>query len=130
MNAAPPGLIPPWLVRHDVLDAEHHDALLGWTLDNEARFAPSALDEGVVNPAFRRSVSLRNLGPFVPLFKGLIQAMVPALIEQLRVTPFVVSDIELEVVAHNDGAHFALATACSAPSIISTGCRKRFPAVA
>lgn len=108
MSGAPPGLMPPWLVQHAVLDTAQHSALLDWALDNEARFAPSALDHGMVNPAFRRSVSLRNLGPFAPLFEQLVRVMVPALIEQLRVTPFVASEIELEVVAHNDGAHFAL----------------------
>ena len=100
--------MPPWLVQRDVLAATQHDALLEWTLANAARFSPSALDQGLIDPAFRRSVSLRDLGPFTDLFDGYIRPRLPELIAQLRMTPFAPSRIELEVVAHNDGAHFAL----------------------
>lgn len=82
--------------------------LLGWTLDNEARFRPAALDKGLVDPTIRRSLSLRDLGPFSALFEAHVRAILPDMIEQMRVTPFVADDIELELVAHNDGAHFAL----------------------
>ncbi|MEO8373908.1 MAG: 2OG-Fe(II) oxygenase [Sphingomonas bacterium] len=107
MNA-PRGLMPPWLVRRDLLSPEECRDLLGWALGNEARFRPAALDKGLVDPAIRRSLSLRDLGPFSGLFEGKVRAMVPELIEQLRVTPFVVHEVELELVAHNDGAYFAL----------------------
>lgn len=102
------GLMPPWLVRRDLLSSDECRALLGWALDNEARFRPAALDKGLVDPAIRRSLSLRDLGPFSSLFEKTVRAMVPELIDQLRVTPFVVGEVELELVAHNHGAHFAL----------------------
>ncbi|GAA0312145.1 hypothetical protein GCM10009087_22840 [Sphingomonas oligophenolica] len=102
------GLMPPWLVRHDLLSPDECRDLLDWALDNEAHFKPAALDKGLVDPAIRRSLSLRDLGPFSRLFEGHVRAMVPELIDQLRVTSFVAGEIELELVAHNDGAHFAL----------------------
>ncbi|MEP7006468.1 MAG: 2OG-Fe(II) oxygenase [Sphingomonas bacterium] len=102
------GLMPPWLVRHDLLSQDECRDLLSWTLDNEARFRPAALDKGLVDPAIRRSLSLRDLGPFSSLFEDHVRAAVPELINQLRVTQFVAGEIELELVAHNDGAHFAL----------------------
>jgi Rps23 Pro-64 3,4-dihydroxylase Tpa1-like proline 4-hydroxylase len=102
------GLMPPWLVRRDLLSPDECRGLLGWALDNEARFRPAALDKGLVDPAIRHSLSLRDLGPFSGLFEDRVRAMVPELIDQLRVTPFVVAAVELELVAHNDGAHFAL----------------------
>ncbi|MDB5675721.1 MAG: hypothetical protein JWM65_2703 [Sphingomonas bacterium] len=102
------GLMPPWLVRRDLLSPDECRDLLGWALDNEARFQPAALDKGLVDPAIRRSLSLRDLGPFSVLFEEYVRAMVPDLIDQLRVTPFVAGEVELELVAHNDGAHFAL----------------------
>ena len=108
MNAATRGLMPPWLVRRDLLSPDEYRDLLGWTVDNEARFRPAALDKGLVDPAIRRSLSLRDLGPFSALFEDYVRAAVPALIDQLRVTPFVPGEVELELVAHNDGAHFAL----------------------
>ena len=102
------GLMPPWLVQRDLLSPDECRDLLRWALDNEARFRPAALDKGLVDPAIRRSLSLRDLGPFSAMFEERVRAMVPALIDQLRVTPFVADEIELELVAHNDGAHFAL----------------------
>lgn len=102
------GLMPPWLVRRDLLSPDECHDLLSWALDNEARFKPAALDKGLVDPAIRRSLSLRDLGKFSSLFEGRVRAMVPELIGQLRVTPFVAGEIELELVAHNEGAHFAL----------------------
>ena len=102
------GLMPPWLVRRDLLSPDECRDLLGWALDNEARFRPATLDKGLVDPAIRRSLSLRDLGPFSGLFEEQVRAMVPELIGQLRVTPFAAGEIELELVAHNDGAHFAL----------------------
>jgi len=107
MNA-PRGLMPPWLVRRDLLSPDECNDLLGWALDNEARFRPASLDKGVVDPAIRRSLSLRDLGPFSALFEERIRGMVPEMIKQLRVTPFTVGEVELELVAHNEGAHFAL----------------------
>jgi len=107
MNA-PRGLMPPCQVRRDLLSPDECRDLLSWALDNEARFGPAALDKGLIDPAIRRSLSLRDLGPFSDLFEGKVRAMVPELIGQLRVTPFTTGEIELELVAHNDGAHFAL----------------------
>jgi Rps23 Pro-64 3,4-dihydroxylase Tpa1-like proline 4-hydroxylase len=100
--------MPPWLVRRDLLSPDECRGLLDWALDNEARFRPAALDKGLVDPAIRHSLSLRDLGPFSGLFEDRVRATVPELIDQLRVTPFVAGEVELELVAHNDGAHFAL----------------------
>jgi len=98
----------PHLVRRDFLSPDEHACLLAWTLDNEQRFAPAALAGGMVNPAIRQSLSLRDLGPIKATFQQRIMAETPALITALRVTPFDTSEIELELVAHNDGAHFLL----------------------
>ena len=43
-----------------------------------------------------------------PALEARIAALVPEWIAGLRVTPFEISEIELELAAHNDGAHFAL----------------------
>ena len=41
------GLMPPWLVRHDLLSPDECRDLLSWALDNEARFRPATLDKFV-----------------------------------------------------------------------------------
>jgi SM-20-related protein len=98
----------PHLRQPDFLDSELHNAVLDWALANEARFVPAGLDAGTVDPAVRTALSLRDLGPVRPRIEARIAREVPAWIAALRVTPFEASAIELELVAHNDGAHFTL----------------------
>jgi SM-20-related protein len=98
----------PWLRQEHFLPPEEHQALLDWTLENESRFVPAALAGNIVDPKVRRASSLRDLGPLEPLLEARIAAAVPGWIAQLRITGFEISDIELEIAAHNDGAHFTL----------------------
>lgn len=105
-NAPMPRLMAPHLIEDQFLKPAEHAALLEWAIDSEMRFAPATLGGGLVDPAVRRAFSLRDLGPIAPLFRARMLAEVPRLIQALRVTPFVVSDVELELAAHNHGAHF------------------------
>jgi SM-20-related protein len=103
-----PGLIVPSLVVDRFLPASEHDALFDWALGNEARFAPASLAGGVIDPSVRRASSLRDLGPFAEVLRDRVTAAVPGWVASLRVTSFAIHDIELELAAHNDGAHFRL----------------------
>ncbi len=96
----------PHRIDDSFLTPAEHATLLGWTLDNEARFTAATLSGGQVDPAVRRASSLRDLGPMEPVFRQRILDAVPDLVRELRVTGFAPSDIELELVAHGDGAHF------------------------
>lgn len=98
----------PHVVRQNFLTPEEHAGLLAWTLAKEQSFTPATLAGGVIEPGIRHSSSMRNLGPLAPVFKSRIGDDLPALIKTLRVTPFTASEIELELVAHNNGAHYAL----------------------
>jgi Rps23 Pro-64 3,4-dihydroxylase Tpa1-like proline 4-hydroxylase len=122
-GAAAPGPMMPYRVFRDFLSADEHRALLGWTLANRARFRPSRLAGGVLDPAHRKSLALRDPGPMGPVLEAKVAALVPDLIAELRVTPFEVSECELELVAHNDGAHFALHTDTYATSPRARGDR-------
>jgi predicted 2-oxoglutarate/Fe(II)-dependent dioxygenase YbiX len=102
------GPMMPYLRLPGFLAPDEHAALLDWALANEARFAPAQLSGGKVTPEVRRALSLRDLGPFDPVFRDRITEATPAWVQTLRVTPFAISEIELELVAHNDGAHFVL----------------------
>jgi len=99
-------IMTPYLVRRDFLSADEHAAMLAWALDNEARFVPAGVGNGRVNPAMRRSVSLGDLGPMQTVLKTRLKDQAAAFVETLQATPFAVSYVELELVAHNDGAFY------------------------
>jgi len=100
-------LLPPYRIDTGLLDDAERTRLLAWALDNEERFVPALLGGGNVDPTIRLASTLRDLGPLDAILRDRIDFRVAGLVEALRVTPFEVSEIELELVAHNDGAHFA-----------------------
>ncbi|MFA5966783.1 MAG: 2OG-Fe(II) oxygenase [Sphingomonas sp.] len=104
----PPGLVVPSLVIDHFLTTSERDALFDWALENEARFVPASLAGGVVDPTVRSASSLRDLGPLDAVLRERVTAAVPGWVATLRLTPFAIHDIELELAAHNDGAYFRL----------------------
>jgi SM-20-related protein len=107
-TAAKPGLTlaPPHSVTDDWLDASQVDKLLDWTLSQRGRFEPATLADGSVHPEARQALSLRDLGPCHDDFLALARVAASPWTQQLRVTPFQLHWVELELAAHNDGAHF------------------------
>lgn len=103
-----PGLVVPSLVIDHFLTTSERDALFDWALENEARFVPASLAGGIVDHSVRRASSLRDLGPLDAVLRERVTAAVPGWIATLRATPFAIHDIEFELAAHNDGAHFCL----------------------
>lgn len=99
--------IAPHRVFTEFLSAPQHAAMLDWSLANEPRFKPAQLNEGRIDPQIRRSLVLRDLGNLREILQERIEAIVAEAIRDLRVTPFVPSEMEFELAAHNDGAHFA-----------------------
>ncbi|MEO6215942.1 MAG: 2OG-Fe(II) oxygenase [Sphingomonas sp.] len=100
-------LLPPYRIDDGLLNDTERTHLLEWALNNERRFIPALLGGGKVDPAIRLAFSLRDLGPLNATLRDRIHLRVAGLVEALRVEPFEVSEIELELVAHGDGAHFA-----------------------
>ena len=100
-------IMTPHLVQRDFLSGGEHAALLAWALGNEARFAPAGVGGVGVNGAVRRSVSLRDLGPLAAVLKARLKDRAAGFVETLQTTPFAVSHVELELVAHNDGAFYS-----------------------
>jgi Rps23 Pro-64 3,4-dihydroxylase Tpa1-like proline 4-hydroxylase len=62
---------------------------------------------GKVDPQVRRSRSLRGLAPMDGVLRRRVRARLPSLVADLRVSSFVPSRIELEMVVHGDGDHFS-----------------------
>ncbi|MFZ0694278.1 MAG: 2OG-Fe(II) oxygenase, partial [Alphaproteobacteria bacterium] len=69
-------------------------------------FTPTQLFSKQVNPAIRASTGLRQLGPYREMLESTIFSAVPAFINELRVTPFKADRLEIELVAHGDGAFY------------------------
>lgn len=108
-SAAPParlGIMLPHVVHHDFLPDETVAALLDYAVLREPDFAPTKVRSQRLNPKTRVSTLLRELGVFRPFIESKILALVPTLIDELRVTPFQADSMEIELVAHGDGAFY------------------------
>lgn len=100
-------MIPPHLRIADFLTAEEREGLLAWALSNEPRFVAARVVEGVEERG-RKALSLRDLGPYASPLSNRLLARAAEWTTALRLTPFEPSAVELELVAQNDGAFFAL----------------------
>ena len=101
--------MPPYLVLRDFLDEETVAGLLDYALAHEADFEPTKTgrgEEGKIYPDVRVSVGTRDLGPFRSVLKTKVLALVPDLVARLRATPVEAPKLELQLVAHNDGAFY------------------------
>jgi hypothetical protein len=99
--------MPPWHRYSGFLADEERESLLGWAIDNRGRFKATKLAGGLLDPERRISEGLRDLGPFRPLFEERIGARLDDLFRRTGTRPFAPEHVELELVAHGDGAHFA-----------------------
>jgi SM-20-related protein len=108
LSEVPSAPLLPYLRIPGFLDASEHTALFDWTLANEARFLPARVAGGQLEPRARTALCLRDLGPMATVFADRLRDSAPAWTAALRATPFETTEIELELAAHNDGAHFTL----------------------
>lgn len=118
----PSKLPAPYIKLHNFLPDAQHAALLQWTLANEERFTASGVGaEGKVDHAVRRSQTLLDLGPSHAVFEAAVRSGYKDWVRALRSSDFQLSSIELQLAAHNDGAHFSrhVDTQVHAPSGIS-----------
>lgn len=100
----------PFRIHRDFLTIGQRIAILAWALDNRARFRPAMLKSGLVDLEVRRALYLRDLGPSRSILSRSVAELVPQLVRDLPLTPFVIGGLEMELVAYNDGAHFTLHT--------------------
>ena len=111
-NAGPRIPLSQHCLYRDFLDAGTLTALRTWVLENEAKFEPTGVGAGNsegggrIDPKIRVSKSVSDFGPTIPALHQRLLDRVPTLISDLRVTPFTPTDLEIELVASNDGAFF------------------------
>ena len=96
----------PHLVLRDFLDEKTVAGLLDHANSHRSEFYDTILRSGAVNQVKRVSKATRDLGEYRDMLKKKILDLVPELIAQLRVTPIDSPKVELELVAHGDGAFY------------------------
>lgn len=103
-------IIPPYLVLRDFLDEETVAGLLDFALARETAFTPTGVgrpkDGNSVRPNVRVSVGTRDLGPFKPILKSKVLGLMTDLVTKLGTTPVEMPRVELQLVAHNEGAFY------------------------
>ena len=107
----------PHLILRDFLAPDEHQALLAWALANEARFTIATLDGGIVNPARRRCQRLGDLGPSRAVLQHRLTAHYKDWLQQLRITAFELAELQLEIAAYSDGAHFTYHVDAARPTV-------------
>src|ERR1700733_10167351 len=100
-------IMPPYLEIRDFLDEETVAALLEVALGHEQAFETAKVGRGdAANPKIRIATATRDLGPFKPILRSKVLGLVPDLVAKLRVTPVEMPKLELQLVAHGDGAFY------------------------
>ena len=102
-------LVPPYLVLQNFLDETTAAALLNFALAQEQIFEPTKvgrLADGATKLAIRHSHGTRELGPFSPILRDKLRAVVPDIVARFHATPAPRPRFELELVAHGDGAFY------------------------
>jgi SM-20-related protein len=107
-NPAIRTLMPPYLVFHDFLDEDMVAGLLEYTIANKAAFQPTMVgsEKRRPDPAIRVSLATRDLGSFKPILRAKFLALIPDLVAKLQATPVDTPKLELQLVAHGDGAFY------------------------
>jgi SM-20-related protein len=105
-SRANPSIMLPRVVRRNFLSEDTVAALLEYAVLHEADFVPTKVGRNKLDPTFRVSAHLRKLGAFQQIIESKILAILPSLIDELRVTPFQAGRLGTELVAHGDGAFY------------------------
>jgi SM-20-related protein len=101
--------IPPYGLVHDWLGRETVERLLRFVQSNEHRFEDSTIThkEGErVDCTRRMSRKLPTLGALKGELRGKLEGLLPVMFNRLGNKPFTPNKIEVELVAHGDGAFF------------------------
>lgn len=103
------GRFLPYHTQPDWLPAEMADGLLAYAIGNEDRFRSGSIvysGEHMVDETIRQVSVLEHLGPFhAPVTQAALAAK-PMLETLFGIPAFTTGQVEIEMAAHGDGAHF------------------------
>ena len=89
------------------LGPEINSRLLAYALSNEPQFQKCTVGSaGDHNPRVRISSLLHDLSCFQAVLEQQVLALVPDLIKQLGITPFLATGVETQIAAHGEGAFY------------------------
>lgn len=104
-----PGLLLPWHTQPDWLPGDMAEALVDYAIENEGRFrAGEIMHNGTVtvDDTIRQVSVLGDLGPFQTVLTDAALASKPMLVARFGMPDFTASQVEIELAAHGDAAHF------------------------
>jgi Rps23 Pro-64 3,4-dihydroxylase Tpa1-like proline 4-hydroxylase len=95
----------------EFLAPEELQRLTEFTLAHEENFQVSevispGVTGGVIDPEYRRSRVLMDLGEYEEIFRARIETALPRVLERLQMNPFPVTRFESQITASNDGDFF------------------------
>ena len=94
----------PHLLMRGFLPVEAHQAILDWALAHQDSFAPSRVGSGKLRTDFRSSATAKATDyPWKAAFRQQVLGAVPELARALGVAAFAVEQIQLSLIAYNDG---------------------------
>jgi SM-20-related protein len=98
-------IAPHKLIRH-FLGLDMVKQLLAHADTNRAAFTPTGLGDGRIDPEVRVSLLLRDFGPLRDFLVPRFGAVMDQAQADLRLSPFELERLELELVAHGNGAFY------------------------
>jgi SM-20-related protein len=98
----------PFMQLPNFLDETSSAAILSYAVENEALFIPSTIYSQGSNlvSSVRVSMTFKDLGLNRPILEEKLRSLLPEMLEILEIPAFQVSEIELQLAAHGDGAFF------------------------
>ena len=88
----------------DWLTVQQHQQLLDYVQQQERAFVPTATSTNEQN--YRRSQVLYELPEFAELIRDRIQATIPNVDQMLSISALPITDIEMQLTAHNDENYY------------------------
>lgn len=80
--------------------------LLSYVLDRENQFVPTTTSTGVID--YRQSKILYYFEEYENWIVEKVKPVVPALLENWNIQPFLISQVEIQLTAHNDGNYYKI----------------------
>lgn len=105
--ASTPEILPsPYVQLNNFLTSDEHQRLLNYVLEQKAAFVPTATSTGDLE--YRQSLVLYNFPEFAELISDRIQMVLPDVLTKLDLPLFLISQIESQLTAHNDGHYYRI----------------------
>lgn len=102
--------LPPHRRIAEFMGSKRVEQLLERVIERKDEFVPTKVgngDGGNIIPHIRASLQLRDLGDLRPELEASFAAVLEESVRQLRLSPVQLHNLELELVAHNEGAFYS-----------------------